>query len=171
MSRRRVGRRLVAGSSDTARCDGFREAAADSAQDKGGHFAFGRQGEAGRLRRKFQATVELKTCFAEEFSGETHVGRPINAPKPELLLMALEKIEGFLELLHGAIEGGGQEKDAQGPGVARVPSVDTYAILPVLVAFDAAAIVVADGRSTSGHRTPNPLRVKIDDVRCEPKGW
>src|SRR5262249_2745747 len=104
-------------------------------------------------------------CFAEEFGGEPHVGGAVDAPEPKLLLVALEKVEGLLEFLHGTIEGRSEEEHAQSPGMTGVTSVNANAILPVLVFFDAAAIVVAYSGDSSGHRH-RTLREKKLLLRC-----
>src|ERR1700685_3137192 len=65
--------------------------------------------------------------------------------------MALKEIQGLLELLHGAVEGRGQEEHAQRTSVTRIMNANADAILAALVLFHAAAIVIANSRSAGWH--------------------
>src|SRR5579863_10552980 len=124
--------------------DGFGEAAAHGPEGKCGNFALRWNREARGLARKFLAAVELHSGFFQKFGGETQVFGAVNAPKPELFLVALQEVEALFQLFHGAIEGAGEEIDGQSPGVARVIDLNTNAIFARLVAFHAAAVVVSN---------------------------
>ena len=132
---------------------GFGQAAANGAEDEGWDGALRRQGEISGLRRKFDAAVEAEAGFAQEFGAEAHVFGAIDAPEPELFFVALQEIDGFLELFHGFIEVGSQIEDPKQPSVAGVPDANAHAIFPGLIAFDGAAVIVANCRNIAdcGH--------------------
>jgi hypothetical protein len=144
--------KLVAGGGYAGRFHRFGQTTADGAQQEGRNVALGFNREIRGFARKFDAAIEMKTTFSQKLSGEAGVGGAIHSPKPELFLVALEELEGFLELLHSAVERPSKEEDAKTPGVARVLYAKANAILAGLVAFNAAAIVVTDGGYTRGHR-------------------
>src|SRR4029077_13490803 len=69
----------------------------------------------------------------------------IHAPEPELFFIALEEVQAFLELFHGAIERAGQEINAERPGVARIMHLNAHTVFAPLIAFHAAAVVITSG--------------------------
>src|SRR5579885_3590036 len=81
---------------------------------------------------------------------KSQVSGTVYTPEPELFLIALEKVHGFLELLHGTVKGGGQEKHLESPRMPGVAGKNPYTILAGLIALDAAAVVIANGRNASG---------------------
>src|SRR4029077_20734748 len=125
----------IAGSHGARRFDGFGETAAHGSERKCGNFALRRNGEAWNLAREFLAAVKLQTSFFQKFGGETQVLGTVHTPEPELFLVALQEVESFFQLLHGAIQGAGEEIDGQSPGVAGVIDLDTNAIFTGLIAF------------------------------------
>jgi hypothetical protein len=150
---------LVPGVDGAGGFHGLGQAAAHWAEDEGGDVALRREGQIGALGRKLDAAVEAEAGFAEEFGGKAHVFRAVDAPEPQFLFVALQEIDGFLELLHGLVEAGGQVKDAEEPGVAGVADADAHAILPGLIALDGAAVIVADRRRTGWHGAHQSLKV------------
>ena len=138
------GRRSIASGGYAGGFHGFGQAAAHGAENEGGNIALGLDGEIGGFAGKFSAAVELQTTLAEEFGREARIGGAVNAPEPQLFLVALEELQRLLKLLHGAVEGTGKEEDAEGPGVPRVENAQADAILSPLIALNAAAIVVAN---------------------------
>jgi hypothetical protein len=60
-------------------------------------------------------------------------------------------MEGLLELLHGAVEGGSQEEDGQGPGVPGIQDTDANALFAGLILLNAATVVVADAGRARWH--------------------
>jgi len=135
---------LVSGEADTTILYGFGEAAADWAKNKCRYVALRLKREIEGLAREFDAAVELETGFLEEFGRKGKICRAVNTPKPKLFLVALEETERLLEFLHCAIEGRGEEENAQIPGMARVLSLDADAVLTSLVPLDAAAVVIPE---------------------------
>src|SRR5882757_9223629 len=121
----------------------FGQAAADRAEGEGGDIALWSYREICGFGGKLDATIEAQAGFAQEFGAEAHVFGAIDAPEPELFFVALQEIDGFLELFHGFIEIGGQEKDAEEPSVARIAYADAHAVLAALVAFDRTPIIIA----------------------------
>jgi hypothetical protein len=111
------------------------------------------------LGGKLDAAVEAEAGFAQEFGGKAHVFGAVDAPEPQFLFVALQEIDGFLELLHGLIEAGSQVKDAEEPGVAGVADADAHAILPGLISLNGAAVIVADRRRTGWHGAHQSLNV------------
>src|SRR2546425_5509398 len=96
----------VAGGSGASRhFDRFGQAAAHRSQHESGDFALWSQRNASSFPGKFRTAIQPQTRFFQKLSGETHVFGAIHAPKPELLLLALEKIQGLFEFFHRAIEG------------------------------------------------------------------
>jgi hypothetical protein len=134
--------RLVAGEENAAGLYRLREASTDRAQNEGGNVVFGFDGEAGRFMGKFQAAVELQAYFLKEFCGEAQILGAIDAPKPELLFVALEKRQGLLKLLHGPVKGGGEEENAKIPSVTGVLNPDANTVFTGLIPFDAATVVI-----------------------------
>jgi hypothetical protein len=151
--------KLVAGVDLAGGFHGFGQAAADGAKDEGWDVALGSEREIGALRGKLDAAVEPEAGFAEEFGGKAHVFGAIDTPEPELFFVALEEIDRFFELLHGFIEIGSQEKDAQEPRVARVTDADAHTIFSGLIAFHGAAVIIADCGHSGWHGTHQSLRV------------
>ena len=133
----------VAGELDAPGFDRFGKAAADKAEGGSRGIAFWFKREDSGFGGEFVAAVELQTGVFQKFGGETHVLGAVDAPEPELFLIALEEVQGFFELLHRAIERGGQKEDSQGPGVTWVLHAHPDAIFAVLILFNAAAVVVA----------------------------
>ena len=105
---------------DVGEFDGFGKTAANRPKDEGRDIAFRLDGEVGGFARKFVAAVQVETGFLEKLGGEAQVCGAVHAPEPEFLFIALEEMEGLLELLHGAVEGGSKEEDGQSPGVPGV---------------------------------------------------
>jgi hypothetical protein len=128
-----ASRCLVAGEADTAGFHRFGKATADRAKDEGGNIPLRLKCKVCSFAREFEAAIELKACFAEELGGESGVGGPVNAPKPEFFLIALEESERLSKLFHGTIEGGGKEVDGQVPCVAGVLNANPDAVLAGLV--------------------------------------
>jgi len=98
---------------------------------------------------KFGALIQLHPRLAEELGGEAHVFGAIHAPEPEFLLVPLEKVQTLLELLHGSVKRRSEEVNREIPGVPRVENLDSNAIFARLIAFHAAAVVIADGGCAS----------------------
>jgi hypothetical protein len=136
--------RLAAGEDGAGDFHGFGQATADWAEDEGGDGALGSEGEVGGFGWELEAAVEAEAGFAQEFRAKAHVFGAIDAPEPELFFVALEEIHRLFELLHGFVEVGSQEKDAEKPSVSRVAHANADTVFPRLIAFDAAAIVIAD---------------------------
>src|ERR1700684_4296209 len=65
--------------------------------------------------------------------------------------MALQEVERLLQLFHGAIERRRQKKHAKRPRMPGVMDPDADAVLPTLILFDAAAVIVADVRGADWH--------------------
>src|SRR6476646_1758957 len=140
---------LVAGS-HAARCiHGFSQSPADRSQHERGDLALRRQGEIGSSAGKFGALIKFHPRLAQELGGESHVFGAVHAPETEFLLVPLEKVQTFLELLHGPVKRGSEEVNREIPGVPGVEDLDSNAILAGLVAFHAAAVVIADGGCAS----------------------
>src|SRR5216683_977057 len=140
----RTPHRLVAGEQGTGGLHGFGEAAADGAENKSGDGALGSEREIGAFGWELDAAVEAEAGLAQEFGAKAHVFGAIHTPEPELFFVALEEIHGLFELLHGFVEVGSQEKDTEEPSVSRIADADADTVFPRLIAFDAAAIVIAD---------------------------
>lgn len=136
---------LVASGEDARLFDGLSQAAAHGAEGESGDFGFGLDGKIGGFAGKFAAAIEDQSGFAEEFGGETHVFGAVDAPEPQLFFVALEKIESFFELGHGAVERRSQKEDVEGPGMARITHLNAHAVLAGLVPLHAAAVAVAHG--------------------------
>jgi hypothetical protein len=143
--------RSSAGGRRSWRLHGFGQAATDWAKNEGGHGALRGQREVGGFARELGPLVQPHACFAQELRGKAHVFGAVNTPKPKLLFVALEEVERFLKLLHGAIEGRGEKEDTERPSMPRIVNPNADAVLATLVLLDAAAVVVADGRCTSWH--------------------
>jgi len=136
----------VAGGGEAAGgLDRFGEAAAHWPKDEGGHLALGNQGDVSGFAWEFPAHIQLQTRFAQEFGGKAHIGSAIHSPEPELLFVALEKVEGLLQLFHGAVKGGRQKKDGEGPCMPGVVHLNANAILASLITLDAAAVGILSG--------------------------
>jgi hypothetical protein len=82
----------------------FSQATAYRPQDSSRNGALRLESQAGGFAGEFDAAVEFHAGFAEKLDGKTHVFGAVDAPEPEFFFVALEKIERFLELFHGAIE-------------------------------------------------------------------
>jgi hypothetical protein len=145
---------------------GLGQAAADWTEDEGGDGALWGKREIGAFAGKFDAAVEPKAGFAQEFGRKAHIFGTVDAPEPKLFFVALEEIDGFLELFHGFIEVGGQEKDAEEPSVARVADADAHTILPSLIAFDGAAVIIADCGHSAWHGAHQSLKVLALGSHC-----
>jgi hypothetical protein len=139
---------LVAGEAEATGFDRLGQATTDCAEGESGHVALRFKRQTSGLARKLKAAVELEASFLEEFGGEADIGGAIHSPEPELLFLALEEVEGVMELLHGAIKGGSQKEDAESPGMSRVLDAETHTVFAGLVTLDAAAIIVADSCGT-----------------------
>src|SRR5262249_19190411 len=100
--------------------EGFGEATTHRRQGESRHILFGSDGQAGRLTREFGATIEAKARFFKELSGETQILGAVNAPEPEFLFIALEKIQALLEFFHCAVKRAGQKIDTERPCMTRV---------------------------------------------------
>jgi len=135
---------LVAGGLDAGEFDGLSEAAANGSEDESGDITFGLEGKVGSLARELGTLVHVQSGFLEEFGGKAHVLSAVNTPEPELFFVALEEMEGFFELLHGAIKGGSQEEYGEGPGVPGVKDADADTVFSGLILINAATVVVAN---------------------------
>ena len=133
----------VTGRLDAGELNGLGKSTANGAENKGGNIALRSNGEIGSFAWKFDAAIKLKAGVFEEFGGEAHVFAAVHTPEPEFFFVALEKVEGFFELFHGAVKGGSKEEHAEFPGVAGILDVNTHTILPVLILFDAATIIIS----------------------------
>ena len=135
---------LVAGGLDAGEFDGLSEAAANGSEDESGDIPFGLEGEVGSLAGELGTLVHVQAGFLEEFGGKAHVLSAVYSPEPELFFVALEEMQGFFELLHGAIEGGCQEVDGKGPGVPGVKDANADTVFAGLILLDAATVVVTN---------------------------
>src|SRR5690348_13824210 len=96
----------------------------------------------------------------EQFSGKFGVIAALHAPKPEAFLIPLEQLQGLLEPLHSRIERRNEEKYRKGPALSKT-RLNTHGILPVLVDFNAAAVLVPLARLFVTHIVPQFPRIVI----------
>src|SRR5579859_722450 len=146
-------RSVASGGGDTNRLYGFGQSAAHRPENGGGHFSFRSQRNAGGPLGKFRAAVQPHAGLAQKLRGETHVFGALDSPEPQLVFLALQKVQRFLELLHGAVERRSQEVHVERPGMPRVMHAQPDAILARLVALHTAAIFIARGANSGRHRS------------------
>jgi len=104
--------RLVASGQGARGLDGFGKVATHRAEHERWDLPLGQKRETSGLARKFSTAIQLKSSLAKKFRGKAHVFGAVNAPKPKLFFLALQEVQGLLELLHGPIKRGAEEKHA-----------------------------------------------------------
>lgn len=136
-------RRLVSGRASAWGLYRFSQSPPYRAQYERRDLTLGSKRKIGSPAWKFRAMIQLEPCLAQKLGGKSHVLRAIHTPEPQLFLMPLQEVQGFLEFLHRAVKRRSQEENSKIPGVAGIENLDPDTVLARLIALHATPVVIA----------------------------